>query len=244
MYDVSILTDRSKNTKQKLTLNVSYEIQNHTVSKKTNKITQNVHNVIGQELTLSTRNQVPKVRVARANCKALFQNSTNEQEKINKFGNERESSQLTLPIKCEEFRKERQYMSATSKEEMEFPLAFSLKMYRNPERAERLLRAIYRPQNFYCIHVDAKAEEHVYNIMRAISDCFPNVMMSQRLDVRWGTMSVVEAELVCMRTLWKYHWEYLLNLTGEEFPLKTNGQNVRILKTFNGTNAVHGLIKR
>ena len=57
-------------------------------------------------------------------------------------------------------------------------------------------------------------------------------------------MSVLDAELVCMEMLWKYEWEYLLNLTGEEFPLKTNGQLVKIIKTFNGTNAVRGSLKK
>ena len=156
----------------------NHAIQIHTVSEKNNKTKQSVYNVIAQERYLSTINEVPNVHVTRANCKALFQNSTFEQKRIKKFVNDKDSSRLTLPIKCEKFSQERQYMSATSKEEAEFPLAFSIKMYRNPERAERLLRAIYRPQNFYCIHVDAKTEEQVYNVMSAISDCFPNVMIT------------------------------------------------------------------
>jgi len=38
-----------------------------------------------------------------------------------------------------------------------FPLAFSMVIYRDIDQFERLLRVLYRPQNFYCIHVDRKA---------------------------------------------------------------------------------------
>ncbi len=39
-------------------------------------------------------------------------------------------------------------------EERGFPLAFSVLLYEEAEQAERLLRAVYRPHNVYCIHVD------------------------------------------------------------------------------------------
>ena len=37
-------------------------------------------------------------------------------------------------------------------------------------------------------------------------------------------------------TDWKYH----INLAGQEFPLKTNLELVRILKAFNGSNLIQG----
>ena len=53
-------------------------------------------------------------------------------------------------------------------------------MYTDAEQVERLLRAIYRPQNIYCIHVDRKSPSHVHNAMRAIANCFPNVFIASR----------------------------------------------------------------
>ena len=40
-----------------------------------------------------------------------------------------------------------------------FPIAYSIVMYKDPEQVERLLHAIYRPQNHYCIHVDSKVSK-------------------------------------------------------------------------------------
>ena len=45
------------------------------------------------------------------------------------------------------------------KSEEEFPLAFAILVYHNFLQLEQLFRVLYRPQNFYCIHVDASAEE-------------------------------------------------------------------------------------
>ena len=36
------------------------------------------------------------------------------------------------------------------------------------------------------------------------------------------------------------HWKYFINLTGEEFPLKTNLELVRILSVYGGANDVWG----
>ena len=105
---------------------------------------------------------------------------------------------------------------------------------------ERLLRAIYRPQNYYCIHVDLTADPMVYSAVEAVAACFDNVMLaSYRLDVQWSSYTVLEPDLICMEQLWKYKdWFYFINLTGEEFPLRTNLELVRIFKILDGANAV------
>ena len=102
------------------------------------------------------------------------------------------TNSLTKPLDCKTFKKDRKYiMYPTSKEEAGYPLAFSIMMYRNPEMVERLLRAIYRPQNVYCIHVDLKSNQDALELMTSLVDCFPNVVMAEKLNVTWGTMSVV-----------------------------------------------------
>ena len=46
----------------------------------------------------------------------------------------------------------------------------------------------------------------------------------------------------CMDDLLKSHikWKYFINLTGQEFPLKTNLELVRILKSLDGANSMDG----
>ncbi|XP_059156034.1 beta-1,3-galactosyl-O-glycosyl-glycoprotein beta-1,6-N-acetylglucosaminyltransferase-like [Physella acuta] len=136
-------------------------------------------------------------------------------------------------------------MSSLTLEEEEFPIAYTIMAYKDSEMVERLLRAIYRPQNYYCIHVDLKSEESFYSAISAISQCFHNVFLTtRRISVRWGRFSVLEPELICMKELSRYKkWKYFINLTGQEFPLKTNYQIVKILKAFRGANSINGTIK-
>ncbi|KAJ8319670.1 hypothetical protein KUTeg_002779 [Tegillarca granosa] len=148
---------------------------------------------------------------------------------------------------CREFIQKRNYiMSSLTLEEKEFPIAYSLLVYKHEEQVERLLRAIYRPQNVYCIHIDDKANPKFTHIIRNLSSCFDNVFITKRsVKVYWGYFSVLEPELICMEELLKYKkWKYFINLTGQEFPLRTNSELVKILKIYNGANDVEGTLKR
>ncbi|XP_053400631.1 N-acetyllactosaminide beta-1,6-N-acetylglucosaminyl-transferase-like [Mercenaria mercenaria] len=147
---------------------------------------------------------------------------------------------------CTSFINDRGYITHhLTEEERNFPIAYSILMYKNAEQAERLLRAIYRPQNIYCIHVDSKTDETIYKAMSRIANCFQNVfLLNKRINVTWGEISVLEPELLCMEELWARNkkWKYFINLTGQEFPLKTNYELVQILKTYNGSNDVEATV--
>jgi len=81
---------------------------------------------------------------------------------------------------------------ALSSEEAEFPLAFSIAMFTDVEQTERLLRAIYQPQNHYCIHVDTKSSLLIHRAIAAIARCFDNVWIATHLDkIKWGDVRSV-----------------------------------------------------
>lgn len=143
---------------------------------------------------------------------------------------------------CDTFIHDQGYeMSATSGEERNFPLAFSIRMHDSVAQAERLLRAIYRPHNVYCIHIDRASAAIVQTAMRSIVSCFPNVFISSLYeDFVYRSFSPVKADLQCMRQLLStgVSWQYYLNLAGTEYPLRTNLELVRVLKRMNGTNDI------
>ena len=156
-----------------------------------------------------------------------------------------------LPSKredCSTFLDRRGYWTKeVSQEENQFPIAFSILVYTNLDQVERLVRAIYRPNNIYCIHVDLKATNTFREALVKIISCLPNVFLcSKSENVKWGMFSIVQAELNCWNDLLqsKVAWRYLINLTGKEFPLKTNLQLVKILKALNGTNNIDGRDKQ
>ena len=145
---------------------------------------------------------------------------------------------------CDKFKETFGYnQHKVSGEELEFPLAFSILTYDDAEQTERLLRAVYRPHNIYCVHVDGKAPNELLKAFQDISRCLPNVIVPvDPVIVHWAEFTVLQAELLCLRRLWesKITWKYFINLTGKEFPLRTNLELVKILTAYNGANDIDG----
>lgn len=131
-----------------------------------------------------------------------------------------------------------------SSAEADFPIAYNILIHRDVEQIERLLRIIYRPQNSYCFHVDAKAPTEFLNVMHAIANCFDNVFIASRLEkIVYAGYSRLQADINCMKDHLSRgtKWKYLLNLAGQAFPLKTNAELVQILKIYNGANDIEGI---
>uniref|UniRef100_A0A8C4RW95 Glucosaminyl (N-acetyl) transferase 1 n=1 Tax=Erpetoichthys calabaricus TaxID=27687 RepID=A0A8C4RW95_ERPCA len=143
---------------------------------------------------------------------------------------------------CEEFIKRHKYvMFPLSEEEKDFPIAYSLVVHHKIDVLERLLRSIYNPQNLYCIHVDKKSPESFLKGVSAIADCFDNVFVASKLEnVIYATWYRVQADLNCMKDLYarSTSWKYLINLCGQDFPIKTNLEIVKTLKALNGKNSM------
>lgn len=146
---------------------------------------------------------------------------------------------------CAAFRKSRRYLSnPLSPEEAHYPLAYSILIHKDVQMFERLLRSIYQPQNFYCIHVDQKASEEFKNAIASLIGCFDNVFHPKvQTKVYYLHYSRVEADLNCLKEMEdrNYSYKYVFNLCGQDYPLKTNWQMVRDLKGLNGHNEIESV---
>ena len=108
---------------------------------------------------------------------------------------------------------------------------------------ERLIRSIYRPHNLYCIHIDSKSQT-MYETMQKYAPCFENVILIQdRINVTYAHFTRVSADLKCFDALLQRNtkWSYLINLCGEDFPLKTNYQIVKVLKGLFGKQSIESV---
>ncbi|NWS72138.1 GCNT3 acetylglucosaminyltransferase, partial [Crotophaga sulcirostris] len=149
---------------------------------------------------------------------------------------------LNMTRDCGSFRERRRFIAfPLSREEAEFPIAYSMVIHGKIEMFERLLRSLYAPQNIYCIHVDKKSPATFQEAVRAIAACFPNVFVASRLEeVVYASWSRLQADLNCMRDLFQspVPWRYFLNTCGTDFPIKTNAEMVRALKLLQGRNSM------
>lgn len=189
-------------------------------------------------------------RVKDLNCLDVINRNRDEIKRAKSIRRIRvkDTEYIEMTKDCKSFIQDRGYITNyLTKEEEAFPIAYSVLMYQNVEQFERLLRAIYRPQNIYCIHVDFNAREPVHKAVSGITDCFSNVfILRTSTKINLSDMSVIEPELKCMHELWSRSktWKYFINLTGQEFPLRTNYELVKILKRYNGSNDVAATIQK
>lgn len=127
--------------------------------------------------------------------------------------------------------------------ERDFPLAFLFNVHTSIQQVVRFLKAVYRPHNFYCFHVDVKASQILRSIVTRLSQCLPNVVSARKVyDIMYATIDQVDGLRSCYKELlqrrdWK--WKYAINLCGRELPLKTNLEIVQILKGMKSNNVIN-----
>ncbi|XP_006864191.1 PREDICTED: N-acetyllactosaminide beta-1,6-N-acetylglucosaminyl-transferase, isoform A-like [Chrysochloris asiatica] len=149
-------------------------------------------------------------------------------------------------ITCQQYLVQNHYITEPlSKEEAEFPLAYVMVIHKHFDTFERLFRAIYMPQNVYCVHVDEKATAAFKEAVLKLQSCFSNVLLaSKRESVVYAGIFRLQADLNCMRDLASSQvpWKYVINTCGQDFPLKTNKEIVQYLKGFKGKNITPGVL--
>lgn len=189
------------------------------------------------------------VKEMKINCEPLFKGSITAQSRARHMKHPRReispSMYALLTKKCVRFRHYRNYITGplTSKEN-KFPVAYSIIMKDSVFQFESLLRAIYRPQNIYCIHIDQNSPKEIRQAVQNIASCFQeNVFtVSVARSVTKGTLSHLQAELGCLRSLLKHpEWKYFINLSENDFPLKINSDIVNILTSLKGANSMPGI---
>ncbi|KAM6053825.1 beta-1,3-galactosyl-O-glycosyl-glycoprotein beta-1,6-N-acetylglucosaminyltransferase 7-like isoform 2-T2 [Chlamydotis macqueenii] len=134
-----------------------------------------------------------------------------------------------------------------SDEEGNFSLAYIITIHKDLEMFVKLLRAIYMPQNIYCIHVDEKSPEDYKAAVQNIVNCFENIFISsKRESVVYAGFSRLQADINCMRDLVhsKIQWNYVINLCGQDYPIKTNKDIIQYIKSkWNGKNMTPGVVQ-
>ncbi|KAM7422967.1 hypothetical protein PAMA_010821 [Pampus argenteus] len=178
--------------------------------------------------------ELPTCRALSTECKA-FQPDTEEGTEWHHSGCQVESYILNNPLQCSNLTRDLHFITRPlSLEEEDYPIAFIVTVHKELELFMRLLRAIYMPQNVYCIHVDAKAPWEYQAAVRKLVSCFENTFLSSRSEtVTYAGFSRLQADLNCMKDLAKSKigWRKVVNLCGQDFPVKSNLELVQYMKS-------------
>ena len=81
-------------------------------------------------------------------------------------------------------------------------IGFTILLHDQIEQFERLLIALYHPNNVYCVHVDAKSSDVIKMAVKSIANCFDNVFLATKLEyIVYAGFSRLRADLNCMSDL-------------------------------------------
>ena len=115
-------------------------------------------------------------------------------------------------------------------------IAYLILVHRYPEQFKRLFRAIYDPRNHYVVHVDKSSGPTLDAEIRSFLRPYANADVLEGKKALWGGYSLVDAELRGMERLLQMgaNWTHFINLSGQDFPLKSQAQIMAYLAANKG----------
>lgn len=117
-------------------------------------------------------------------------------------------------------------------------IAYFIMVHDQPERFIRLFQKIYSRDQFYLIHIDRKAKAEVTENIQLFLVKFPNAYILESANIISGGFSMIQAELDAMEFLLNVsqEWDYFINLSGEDYPLKSQSIIRQFLSIRRGKN--------
>ncbi|KAK0163016.1 hypothetical protein PV327_006732 [Microctonus hyperodae] len=120
---------------------------------------------------------------------------------------------------------------------------------RASRQVKRLINVLYDPSHFYYIHVDARQDYMYREMLKVEKICRrKNIKVAKGAGLRyasiWGGASLLTTLLSSAQQMLQYskHWDFLVNLSESDFPIKSNAQLIDFLTWNKGLNFVksHG----
>ncbi|WP_197279817.1 beta-1,6-N-acetylglucosaminyltransferase [Bosea sp. AAP35] len=125
-------------------------------------------------------------------------------------------------------------------------IAYLVLVHRYPAQFKRMFEAIYNPANHYLIHVDKNSGPELEDDIRNFLLGFPNSAILKGHHALWGGYSLVDAELRGMAQLLEMgaDWEFFINLSGQDYPLKSQEEISGFLRANRGKEFIKVLDQR
>lgn len=117
-------------------------------------------------------------------------------------------------------------------------IAYFIMVHQRPEAFKTLLEKIYTRDQFYLVHIDRKADSETTEAIQDYVIRYPNVFILESTNIVSGGFSMIQAELNAMEFLLNAskQWDYLINLSGEDLPLRSQDIIRQFLTVHTGRN--------
>lgn len=113
-------------------------------------------------------------------------------------------------------------------------IAYFMLIHRYPNQFKRLFKAIYHEKNHYVIHIDKRAGKSIFDEICSFLSDYKNASVLESKEAIWGGYSLVDAQLRAIEKLVNSGavWDYFINLSGQDFPLKNQAFIMEYLRAF------------
>ncbi|XP_015587358.1 xylosyltransferase oxt [Cephus cinctus] len=120
---------------------------------------------------------------------------------------------------------------------------------RASRQVKRLISILYEPSHLFYIHVDARQDYLYREMLKVEKMCkLKNIRVARGAGLRhasiWGGASLLTTLLSSAREILSdpHHWDFLVNLSESDFPVKSNARLIEFLTWNKGMNFVksHG----
>lgn len=105
-------------------------------------------------------------------------------------------------------------------------IAYIISAFKQPEQLVRLILRLNTDTATFFIHIDRKSAQEVYDRALAGTLQLPNVTFLKRYRCYWGGFGHVQATMEGIKEIIKRNiqYDYVILLTGQDYPIKTNRQ--------------------
>ena len=119
-------------------------------------------------------------------------------------------------------------------------IAYLILVHKYPKQFKRLFMAIYHSANYYLVHVDKRSGVGLQTEIQDFLSGFSNASLLKSENTLWGGYSLIDAELRGIKELLKMglKWEFFINLSAQDFPLKSQAHIQDFLNRNIGKNFI------
>jgi hypothetical protein len=119
-------------------------------------------------------------------------------------------------------------------------IAYFIMIHHKQDVFKEMFEKIYTRDQFYLIHIDRKAKAELTEEIQNYLVRFPNVYILESVNIVSGGFSMIQTELNAMEYLLNasIEWDYFINLSGEDSPLKSQNIIRQFLTANKGRNYI------
>jgi len=102
-------------------------------------------------------------------------------------------------------------------------IAYLILIHNNFAQFQLLFDSIYYKDHIYLIHVDKKSDKEFHNRVKSYLSSYSNAHIMKSQICNWGGFSMVDVQIKGLQKLLQISkdWDFFINLSGQDFPLKS-----------------------